>query len=237
VPDQPTMPNVTPLKPPTARPRRCHERKRSAVVPDDPIRSASSRAMARVRISGAPSAACSTLPCSESVGGKRRLRGSRSSLARKQERHRRVAAVGHDGSGQGDQSPPSRAVEDAGGGGRQPDRDVAASVRTVREHPSASAISTAAGAATRNPERMAVCHLPRNQGRRVRGPSSSAQGTPQAERLIEFLARVGSGSRPISGIGIKTMSETGRKARSAGDSVRHSPTNRSSSRACTRGTS
>ncbi len=49
-----------------------------------------------------------------------------------------------------------------------------------------------------------------------------AKGTPQAERLIEFLAKdMGKRIAPDSGIGIKPMSETGVQAAGAdGDSVR-----------------
>jgi isocitrate dehydrogenase len=62
-----------------------------------------------------------------------------------------------------------------------------------------------------HPERMNVIIF-RENTEDVYAGIEFAKGTPQAEKLIEFLARdLGKRVRPDSGIGIKPMSETGSK--------------------------
>ena len=65
------------------------------------------------------------------------------------------------------------------------------------------------------------------------------KGTPQAEKIIEFLRReMGKSIAPDSGIGIKPISETGDEAaRAHGDPVRHRQQAARRSPSCTRATS
>jgi len=82
--------------------------------------------------------------------------------------------------------------------------DLYASVRPVRHVPGAPAPVT-------HPERMNVVIF-RENTEDVYAGIEFAKGTPQAEKLIEFLARdMGKRIRPDSGVGIKPMSEFGSK--------------------------
>src|SRR5205814_4676701 len=82
--------------------------------------------------------------------------------------------------------------------------DLYACIRPVRYFPGTPAPVT-------HPERMNVVIF-RENTEDVYAGIEWAKGTPQAERLIEFLAReMGKRIAPDSGVGIKPMSETGTK--------------------------
>jgi isocitrate dehydrogenase len=82
--------------------------------------------------------------------------------------------------------------------------DLYASVRPVRH-------VAGTPAPVRHPERMNVVIF-RENTEDVYAGIEFARGTPQAEKLIEFLARdLGKRIRPDSGVGIKPMSESGSK--------------------------
>jgi len=82
--------------------------------------------------------------------------------------------------------------------------DLYACVRPVRYFPGTPA-------PVKHPERMNVVIFRENL-EDVYAGIEFAKGTPQAEKLIEFLARdLGKRVRPDSGIGLKPMSETGSK--------------------------
>ena len=88
-----------------------------------------------------------------------------------------------------------------------------------------------------HPERMNVVIF-RENTEDVYAGIEWAKGTPQAERVIEFLAKeMGKRIAPDSGIGIKPMSETGTK-RLVRMAIQYAlANNRKVSRSCTRATS